>query len=250
MRSAANSFLVAMQFMTRLPVPRAVPYSPDALAKSAGFFPVIGLLVGTGGAALYLLLAPHMSRDVVVVLLLVYLVIVTGGLHEDALGDAADGFGGGWEKDRVLAIMRDSRIGSFGTVAITLGLLARFVFLTNLAPARFAGIFIAGQVLGRWTALPLAFFLPSARTNEPGQGKLIAAKVTTLSFVAGTLLALTIVAIALGPASPWAALTAILVASMSGFYYWRRIGGITGDCIGATTQLTEIAIYLVGTVLP
>jgi len=71
-----------------------------------------------------------------------------------------------------------------------------------------------------------------------------------LSFVGGTLLALAIVAIALRPAALWASLTAILVASVSGFYYWRRIGGITGDCIGATTQLTEIAIYLMGTVLP
>jgi adenosylcobinamide-GDP ribazoletransferase len=250
MRSAANSFLVAVQFMTRLPVPRGIPYSPDALAKSAIFFPAIGLLVGGGGAALYLLLSPHVGRDVVVVLILVYLVTVTGGLHEDALGDAADGLGGGWEKDRVLAIMRDSRIGSFGTIAITLGLLARFVFLTNLTPGKFVGFFIAGQVLGRWTALPLAFFLPSARDNEAGHGKLIAHKITAVSFGAGTILALAIVVIALKTAAVWAALTAIATVAISGFYYWRRIGGITGDCLGATNQLTEIAIYLMGAVLP
>src|ERR1700730_198661 len=250
MRSAANSFLIAMQFMTRLPVPRGIPYSPDALAKSAVFFPAIGLLVGAGGAALYLLLSPHVGRDVVVVLILVYLVTVTGRLHEDALGEAADGLGGGWEKDRVLAIMRDSRIGSFGTIAITLALLARFVFLTNLTPGKFIGFFIAGQVLGRWTALPLAFFLPSARDNEAGHGKLIAHKITAVSFAAGTILALAIVVIALKAAAVWAALTAIAIAAISGFYYWRRIGGITGDCLGATNQLTEIAIYLMGTVLP
>ena len=250
MRSAANSFLVAVQFMTRLPVPRGIQYSRDALARSVVFFPAIGLLVGAGGAALYLLLSPHASGDVVVVLILVYLVTITGGLHEDALGDAADGFGGGWEKDRVLAIMRDSRIGSYGTIAITLGLLARFVFLTNLAPGKFIGFFIAGQVLGRWTALPLAFFLPSARDHEAGQGKLIADKVTAVSFGAGTLLAFAIVAIALRAAALWASLTAAMTAAISGFYYWRRIGGITGDCLGATNQLTEIAIYLIGSVLP
>lgn len=250
MKSAANSFLVAMQFMTRLPVPRGIPYSPDALAKSAVFFPAIGLLVGAGGGALYFLLSPHVGRDVIVVLILVYLVTVTGGLHEDALGDAADGFGGGREKDRVLAIMRDSRLGSFGTIAITLGLLARFVFLANLAPGKFIGFFITGQVLGRWTALPLAFFLPSARENEAGQGKLIAHNVTAVSLGAGTLLALAIVAIALRTAGLWAALTAAVIAAASGFYYRRRIGGITGDCLGATNQLTEIAIYLIGAVLP
>jgi adenosylcobinamide-GDP ribazoletransferase len=249
MRSAANSFFVALQFMTTLPVPRGVHYSPDALAKSAVFFPAIGLLIGAGGGTLNLLLSPHMNREVIMILILVYLVIVTGGLHEDALGDAADGFGGGWQKERVLAIMRDSRIGSFGTIAITLGLLARFVFLTHLAPNRFAGFFIAGQVLGRWTALPLAFFLPSARENETGQGKLIADKVTAVSFVIGTLLAITIVASALRAAALGACLIAALLAAISGFYYWRRIRGITGDCLGATTQLTEIAIYLMGAVL-
>jgi adenosylcobinamide-GDP ribazoletransferase len=250
MRSAANSFLVAVQFMTRLPVPGGIRYSPDALAKSAIFFPAIGLLVGAGGAALYVLLSPHACRDVVVVLILVYLVTVTGGLHEDALADAADGFGGGREKDRVLAIMRDSRLGSFGTIAIALGLLARFVFLANLAPGKFIGFLIAGQVLGRWTALPLAFFLPSARDNEFGQGKLIAHNVTAVSVAAGTLLALAIVAIALRAAALWATVTAAVIAAASGFYYRRRIGGITGDCLGATTQLTEIAIYLMGAILP
>jgi adenosylcobinamide-GDP ribazoletransferase len=249
-RSAANSFLVAVQFMTRLPVPRGTHYSPDALAKSAVFFPAIGLLVGAGGVALNLFLSPHVSRDVVVVLILVYLVTVTGGLHEDALGDAADGFGGGWEKDRILAIMRDSRVGSFGAIAITLGLLARFVFLTNLPPGKFDGFFIAGQVLGRWTALPLAFFLPSARGHETGQGRFIADKITALSFAVGTLLAFAIVAIALRGAALWAALVATLIAAVSGFYYRHRIGGITGDCLGATIQLTEIAIYFMGIALP
>ena len=250
MKSAANSFLVAVQFMTRLPVPRGIPYAPDALAKSAVFFPAIGLLVGAGGAVLYSLLSPYASRDVVVVLILVYLVTVTGGLHEDALGDAADGLGGGWDKGQVLAIMRDSRIGSFGTIAITLGLLARFVFLTNLAPGRFIGFFIAGQVLGRWTALPLAFFLPSARDNEAGQGQLVAGKITAVSFGAGTILALAIVTFILKSAAVWATLAAVIIAAVSGLYYWRRVGGITGDCLGATNQLAEIAIYLAGAVLP
>jgi len=250
MRSAANSFLVAIQFMTRLPVSRGVHYSPDALAKSVVFFPAIGLLVGAGGTALYWFLSPHASRDVIVVLILVYLVMVTGGLHEDALGDAADGLGGGWEKERILTIMRDSRIGSFGTIAIALGLLARFVFLTNLAPGKFIGFFVAAQVLGRWTTLPLAFFLPSARANEAGQGKLIAHRITALSLGAGTTLALAIVAVALKAEALWATLVAVMIAAVSGLYYWRRIDGITGDCLGATNQITEIAIYLMGTVLP
>jgi adenosylcobinamide-GDP ribazoletransferase len=105
-------------------------------------------------------------------------------------------------------------------------------------------------VLGRWTALPLGFFLPSARDNEASQGKLIAHKITATSFAAGTILALAIVAIALRSVAVPASLVALMVAAISGFYYWRRIGGITGDCLGATTQITEIAVYLLGVVLP
>ena len=249
MKDAANSFLVAVQFMTRFPVSRAVQYSPAALAKSTVFFPAVGLLVGLGGAALNLLLSPHASRAVIVVLILAYLVTVTGGLHEDALGDAADGFGGGWEKERVLAIMRDSSIGSYGAVAITLGMLARFVFLTNLAPGKFAGFFVAGQVLGRWTTLPLAFFLPAARGDEAGHGKSIARQITTVSLGVGTVLAAAIVGATLRTAAIWAFLTAMTIAALSGLYYWRRIGGITGDCLGATIQLTEIGVYLTGVAL-
>src|SRR5580704_14595365 len=234
MRNAANPFLIAVQFMTRLPVSRGIQYSPDALAKSAVFFPAVGLLLGLGGPGIIKQNSPHVNRDVVVVLILVYLVTVTGGLHEDALGDAADGFGGGWDKDRVLAIMRDSRIGSFGAIAITLGLLARFVFLTNLAPGKFTGFLIAGQVLGRWTALPLAFFLPSARGSEAGQGTSMARKISALSLGAGTILMVAIVAAALRSAAVWTLLSAVTIAAGSGLYYWHRIGGITGDCLGAT----------------
>lgn len=181
-------------------------------------------------------------------LILIYLVIVTGGLHEDALGDAADGFGGGWEKEKVIAIMRDSRIGSFGAIAIVLGVLSRFVFLTNLPIERFGGYFIAGQVLNRWTALPLAFFLPPARA-QGGQGGLIAQQITAASLGTGSILAALIVAAALRGRALWVLVTAVAVVAVSGAYYRRRIGGVTGDCLGATNQITEIAIYFAGVIL-
>jgi adenosylcobinamide-GDP ribazoletransferase len=248
MNDFVQRFFAATEFLTRVPVPARKNFRADDLAKSVPFFPLIGLLVAAGGLALHSVLSPHASRSVVVVLILIYLVLVTGALHEDALADAADGFGGGWDKEQVLAIMRDSRIGSYGALAISLSLLARFVFLTELAPEKFVGYFVAGQVLSRWTALPLSFFLPSARLGS-GQGILVAKKISWMSLVSGTLLAVAISAVFLEYAAAWAGLSALFIAAITGSFYRWRIGGITGDCLGATIQLAEVGVYLTGVVV-
>jgi len=247
MRGMTNSFLVATQFLTRLPVTPKEGFSSDRLAASTVFFPLVGLLVGAGGVLLHWILSPYLNRSVVVVVILMYLVVMTGGLHEDALADAADGFGGGWEREQVLAIMRDSRIGSFGALAIVLGLLGRFVFLTNLPAEKFTSYLLAGQVLSRWTTLPLAYFLPAARAG--GQASPIAHRISAGSLVMGTILSAGIVGVFLQLRTVWLLMVAIGVAGLTGAYYRRRIGGVTGDCFGATIQITELAVYFSGVML-
>ena len=247
MRNAVRVFLAAVQFLTRLPVPVG-NFHPEDLAKSLVFFPVVGLLIAAGGLLLHFVLGTHFENAVVVLIILVYLVLITGALHEDAIADAADGFGGGWNKEQILAIMRDSRIGSYGAIAIAFSLLGRFVLLTELPPTKFAAYFVAGQVLSRWTPLPLSFFLLPARLDS-GQGSRVAQRVSWFSLLIGTVLALGIAALFLKGAVLWAASIAVLVAITSGFYYRKRLGGITGDCLGATIQLAEIGIYLTGVVV-
>jgi adenosylcobinamide-GDP ribazoletransferase len=245
MKRQLTLLLVATQFLTRLPVPGTRDLPPDALAESGRFFPIVGALIGAGAIGIDVVIAPRAGRSVSVVLILIYLVLVTGALHEDGLADTADGFGGGWTKERVLTIMRDSNIGTFGAIAIVCSLLARFVFLTSLPTAKFDGVLLAGQVLGRWATLPLAHWLPSAR-GDGGQGARMALKTSSMSFAIGTLCMAAVVGLACG----WPALSMIAVSSgvsgVTGEYYRRRIGGITGDCLGATCQLTECAVYLTG----
>ena len=247
MRRQMLLLLVAIQFLTKLPVPAARELPPDALAESARFFPVVGAIVGLGAIAIDLVVGPHADRNVSVVLILIYLVIVTGGVHEDGLADAADGFGGGWTKDRVLTIMRDSNIGSFGALAIGLSLLARFVFLAGLPTRNFYGVLLAGQVLSRWATLPLAHWLPPAR-NEHGQGARMARKTSTMSLVVATACMVMIVSLACGLAAMAMIGVACGIAALTGVYYRRRIDGITGDCLGATCQVTECAVYLTGVI--
>ncbi len=245
MRRIANSFLVALQFLTRLPVSPKANLPADSLGRAAVFFPLVGLLVATGGIALNHLLSPYAGRGVIVVFVLIYLVAVTGGLHEDALADAADGFGGGWGKEQILRIMRDSHIGSFGAIAITLSLLARFACLGTLTVRDFDRYFVAGQVLSRWTALPLGFFLRSAREAD-GLGARVAEKVSGLSLGLGTAMAVVIVAFALGSKAVGAVLATVTVTVLTGVYFRSRIGGVTGDCMGATNQIVEAAVYFAG----
>jgi len=247
MRRQLLLLLVAIQFLTRLPVPAAPELPPDALAESARFFPLVGAIVGVGAIAIDLLVFPHADRNVSVVLILLYLVIVTGGLHEDGLADAADGFGGGWTKDRVLAIMRDSNIGSYGALAIGCSLLARFVFLTSLPVREFHGVLLAGSVLGRWAMVPVGYWLQPAR-SDLGQGTRMAQKTSTASLVAATALAVILVSLARGLAAIAMIVVAAGVAALTGAYYRRRIGGITGDCLGATCQVSECAVYLTGVI--
>jgi adenosylcobinamide-GDP ribazoletransferase len=247
MKTFARLFFAAVQFLTRIPVPR-YEFHQDDLPRSFVFFPLVGLLVAAGGLLLRFAFSRYMSNAVGVVLLLLYLVLVTGGLHEDALGDAADGLGGGWDKEQALTIMRDSRLGSYGAIAISLSLLSRFVFLSELPTASFAAYFAAGQMLSRWTALPLSFLLPPARKGS-GQGNLVARKISWFSLIAGTVLAFGIAAFFLKGALLWVGPSALLVSASSGLYYRKRLGGITGDCLGATIQLAEIGVYLTGVVV-
>ena len=247
MKDFVRRFLTAVQFLTRFPVHRT-GFRQDDLSKSAAFFPLIGLLLASGGLLLHFALVGRVSNAVVVVLVLLYLVLITGGLHEDGLADAADGFGGGWDKEQALAIMRDSRIGSYGAIAISLSLLGRFVFLTDLTPEKFTPYFVAGQVLSRWTAVPLSFFLRSARAGT-GQGSLVAGKISWPSLIAATLLAFGIAAAFLNAKLVWPGLTVLCVAVITGLYYQKRLGGITGDCLGASIQLAEIGVYLTGVLI-
>lgn len=249
LRAAWSDFLTSVQFLTRVPVPRRI-YEADSLARAVKFFPIVGLLIGACAALLHMLLVPHLPRVLVALAVLIFLVVITGCLHEDGLADAADGFGGGWNREQVLLILRDSRIGSYGAAALALSLLARLLLISSLPIAHVAQYLISAHVLCRWTTLPLSYYLPPARSQmengADGQGARIATITSRGTLIAGTLLSFAIVAALLRGASIAPVLTALGVTLLTALYYKRRIGGVTGDCFGATNQLAEIAVYFCG----
>ncbi|MEO1570836.1 MAG: adenosylcobinamide-GDP ribazoletransferase [Bacteroidota bacterium] len=242
-RAVARVPLTAVMFLTRLPCPAWVGHDAPTLSRSAVYFPVIGALVGLFGAAAYGLVGLAFAPTFAAAAALAATIWLTGAFHEDALGDTFDGFGGGWQRDEILRIMRDSRLGTYGTVALVLTLGSRWGALASLDASMVLAALVAAHTLGRWTALPLILWLPYVR--ETGTGKPFAASMTPRRLVVGSLVTLAITVVALG----WVAIpvigTVLGITLVGGWYVHARIGGMTGDVLGAVNQLAELAVYLV-----
>lgn len=235
--------VTAFQFLTRIPTP-AVAFEVDSLSRAVKFFPLVGLVVGCGAVVLQKLLLTHLGRPLVALVVLIYFVLITGCFHEDGLADTADGFGGGWNRDQILVILKDSRIGSYGGTALVLSLLARYLLLAALPLDHFAPYVISAHVLCRWSSLPLSYFLSPA--GEQGQGARIARLTPLSSLIFGSVFSFAIVVFALRWSAVAPLLVTMLAVVLSGWFYFRKIGGVTGDCFGATNQLAEIAVYFCG----
>src|ERR1043165_2709094 len=130
-----REFAAAVQFMTRIPVP-AFRYEPALVLDGAKFYPLVGAVVALGAILLERGLRSHLPNSIVALAVVAYVVVITGGFHEDGLADPADALGGGWTRPRMLEIMHDSRIGSFGTLAIVLSLGARWALLAAVPANR------------------------------------------------------------------------------------------------------------------
>ncbi len=267
-------YLLSIQFFTRIPVTGRlaewVGFSPAMLRASAGHFPGVGVVVGllvAGLTFVLLMLLPLTGSAPLVAAALgtAFGVYVTGAFHEDGLADVADGLGGSADRDRALVIMKDSRVGAFGAIAVMLTLLCKVALLALLgdvsAPLMVMALFVAHVVSRTWPLLTIRF-MAHVGDVAGSKSKPLADQITVFSLVTGFMwcfvaLALVIyvqaatefVAIDLVPAGLLQALLTALVASgvtwaLMARWFLRRLGGFTGDCLGATQQGCELAFYL------
>jgi len=244
LRRELEHFFGAVSFFTRLPVPAWVGHSAEGLNRSARYFPAVGLLVGAIGALVYLGAAMLWPQAVAVLLSMAATILATGAFHEDGLSDTADGLGGGWEKQRILEIMKDSRVGSYGVIATTLALLGKFALLSALEPALVPYALLAGHSLSRFAATLLLATMDYARDDGPSKARPLAARLS----LGAVLFALLFVLAALALLPPAGAIAGCVLAALATLWlalkFKRWLGGYTGDCLGATQQLAEIAFYL------
>ncbi|HNC68785.1 MAG TPA: adenosylcobinamide-GDP ribazoletransferase, partial [Thauera aminoaromatica] len=179
MRDQLELFFTALGFFTRLPVPAWVPWSSERMHHAARYFALVGWVVGGAGALGYLALAWLLPPAVAVVLSMALTIRLTGAFHEDGFADSCDGLGGGWDKAQILAIMKDSRIGSYGTIGMVLMLLAKAAALVELAgPAvQGAGVALALLVahpLSRLAATVVLHRLPYVRADDSAKSAAVA----------------------------------------------------------------------------
>jgi adenosylcobinamide-GDP ribazoletransferase len=247
MRRELIYFFAALRFFTRIQVPAWVGHSQDQLDRASRYFPLVGLLVGAIGAGVTWAVMQVLPLSVALLLGMAATMRVTGAFHEDGFADSCDGFGGGWDTPQVLRIMKDSRIGSYGTVGMVILLLLKFFTLLELGLLAVPALLL-GHAYSRAAAVTLIHRLAYVR-DEDGKSKPLATHLHTSDLVMAWGWALLPLAVAILCGWPalkiaQAALLAAAAAWWMARYTQRRIGGYTGDVLGATQQLCEVCFYL------
>jgi adenosylcobinamide-GDP ribazoletransferase len=253
-----RALLAAVAFLTRVPVPARWSFDAADVGRAAVFFPLIGAGVGAVAAVGLELLSvrvawgqaprfggPWLPPALTALCLVSLTAWVTRGLHLDGLADMADGFGGGRSRDDILRIMREPSIGAFGATTLVLLVAGKVLSLASLiergAAVRYL---VVAPALGRWATVALGRFLPYAR-REGGLGTALTDHMGGLGFLGATVLAaaLSLLVGPLAAAACWGA--AVSVTAAVGRGSKRRIGGVTGDIMGAASELTEVAVLAV-----
>jgi adenosylcobinamide-GDP ribazoletransferase len=228
---------VAFAFLTRLPMATAL--DDRSLARAAPWFPFVGLFVGALMGGVHAVAALALEPAAATLVAMLAAVLVTGGLHEDGLADVADAAGAHVSRERKLEILRDSRVGTYGALAITFAIAFPLVVLAPLDGRRFLDAAIAAHVLGRWSSLPVSRLRPA---RPDGSGALLRA--TKAQSLAGTLVTFVIVVAVLGPEDAATAVGAASVTVALGARWALRVfGGVSGDVYGAINKVVELTTY-------
>ena len=240
-----RGLLTAVALLTTIPVARVFHVRPEEIGRATAFFPIVGAALGTLSAAALWVVTMLFEAPLLAAVGTVGIGAgFTGALHLDGLADTADGFGSARSRADTLRIMRDPSVGTYGVVALTLVLATKIVALATLVERDNGLAFlVVAPVLARWAIVPLAFFLSYAH-REGGLGATVVGSVRVVDFVGATLLS----AIVVGGLTGWKGLVCGVAVSglsvLSGWRCKRRLGGVTGDTLGANTEIAELATFV------
>jgi adenosylcobinamide-GDP ribazoletransferase len=241
-------FFIALQFFTRLPIPHWVGFESQWLNQAGRYFPAVGIVVGAAAASVYWLASWFWPPVVAILLSTIAGIYLTGAFHEDGFADTCDGLGGGMTRQRVLEIMQDSRIGAYGAIGIGLLLALKCAALACLSPPVAIAALLAAHPLSRLASTALIRSMDYAKPE--GKAKPLAQQMSGTELAIAVLTVLPVLgALCFGGWLPWRAvavgvLAVVLTTAWLARKFARRIGGYTGDCLGAVQQVSEVAFYL------
>ena len=250
MTAVLRTFLFAWQFLTAIPLSRSThDVKPEELAASMSWYPLVGCFLGALLVTADLLLAQVFSTQITSVVLMLLLISITRGLHQDGLADMVDGLAGGRTVQARLAIMRDGRVGAIGATGLFLALGLRFAGLNALPAGEHAALLLGMPVVGRWAMVMGAFHVTYAR-SEGGLAQPFLAHLSWHHLCVATVTAGLVLTLLLGS---WAALCCLLIGTalvrLSTAWFHRMFGGVTGDLLGATNEVAEILFIVIAPVV-
>lgn len=241
-------FFTAMMFFTRIPVPKNIDHSQGMLQRSARYFSWVGLLVGGIVAIVFVLCSKILSPSLAILFSMLAGILTTGAFHEDGFADCCDAFGGGWTKEKILLIMKDSRLGTFGVIGLVGVLCFKFLLLGELlnktSVTELSILLVAAHSSSRLMAVFIMQQYDYVQDIDLSKSKPLANRKLSNVEILIAVIAVILPFLFLPPFFALAILPMLLVCRMAGGYFKKWIGGYTGDCLGATQQLTELFFYL------
>jgi adenosylcobinamide-GDP ribazoletransferase len=244
MKKQLHIFLNAIMFYTRIPVPKNLPYSDEILNRSTRYFPFIGWVAGGIGAGSFYGLQFVFPPELAILLSMLTTIFVTGAFHEDGFADFCDGFGGGYTKEKILTIMKDSRIGTYGSIGLVGILATKFMSLHAIDLAMIPLILLTGHSLSRLMPILVIYTSDYSRDDATSKSKPIGKRGKGIDFALALFFGLAFLAFL--PFTFSLAILPVLVITTFVFksYITRKIDGYTGDCLGALQQISEVIFYL------
>ncbi|MCQ9635460.1 adenosylcobinamide-GDP ribazoletransferase [Chryseobacterium sp. WG23] len=242
----------ALMFFTRIPVPFTIPYSSEIMNKSQKYFAWIGLLVGLINAVILYFCAQLFNLEIGIVLMMITSVLLTGAFHEDGFTDMCDSFGGGYGKEKILTIMKDSRVGAYGTIGIILLFALKFLSIQALGSIdllKTLGIVILAHSSSRFISGTMIYTHQYVTDIDVSKSKPLANKpLDGIALLVGLISVL--ISFAFIPDGRLILAFALAYAGKicMGWYFKKHIGGYTGDCLGSVQQVSEVLFYL-GTII-
>ncbi|WP_158210334.1 adenosylcobinamide-GDP ribazoletransferase [Myroides phaeus] len=238
----------AIMFFTRIPIPFKIPYSEEIMNKSQRYFPFIGYIVGGVAAMSFYLFQFLFSIDIAIVLSMCISVLLTGAFHEDGFTDVCDSFGGGYGKEKIMTIMKDSRIGAYGVIGIVLLLLLKFLALHELGSASISLVVITlinAHITSRFHASTMIYTHQYVRDTDQSKSKPLANKRLPYQSL---LFSLTITLVPFFLYNNYMFILSFFISYLGklylAYYFKKHIGGYTGDCLGTIQQVCEVLFYL------